>query len=497
MNPEISSNTAESGVVLIVEDSRSISRELERQIRLGVGMSSYVCTTMAEAEAFIDEHGKDVFVAILDLNLPDAENGEVVDLFCERQVPSIVFTANMDENVRREMLSKAIIDYVVKDDKAVSNIIEYIKRLLVNRTVRVLIVEDSTSCRTSLCELLRRHMYQVHGVIDAETGLQVVEELGDIRLVVIDYGLPGMDGVEMTRRIREKFGKDEVAIIGISVTDDPMLSIKFIKSGANDFLEKPFQMEEFFCRVANNVEMVVSLRNLSEAKAVMNRFLGMASHDLRSPINSIKGFTAMLLEGVYGELNEDQTESLEYVQSANNHMRDLVVDLLDMSVIEAGELVLVKAPASICDLIDLRVKIHAVEAQRKGIDLKAERSEIGKFSFDLSRIGQVMDNLLTNAVKFTPEGGSVVVSLERMTWPWSASGIPGRACRRARKTCSSRHSRRPASSPPAVRPAPASACPSSRPWSRNTTARSGSKASTERALRSSSPSPWKMTRKKS
>lgn len=411
MNTE---RTIDDQVVLIVEDSRSISSELKRRVSIKADMETHVCTTLAEATEYLKTHGPDIFLAILDLHLPDSPYGEVVDLFCDRGIPCIVFTADMEEATRQEMFTKPIIDYVVKDANAVTNIVDYIIRLKADREVKILVVEDSKSFRVSLVDILQRHMYQVTAVADAEAGLKLAEEAADFTLVITDYGLPEMDGVTLTRRLRTLFSKEDLGIIGISVSDDPKISVRFIKSGANDFIPKPFEIEEFISRVANNVETVLNQRNLRDAKAVMNRFLGMASHDLRTPINSVKGFTDLLLEGGYGDLTDDQVEALEYIQSANNHMRDLVVDLLDMSAIEAGELKLVKAPANLSELIDLRLRIHALGAKKKNITVTADCADIGRFTFDVRRIGQVMDNLLSNALKFTPQGGAVTVSLDKV-----------------------------------------------------------------------------------
>lgn len=400
-------------VVLIAEDSRALCRELERRIRREVGLDVRVCTTRAEAEGLLCERCDDVFAAIVGLRLLDAPDGEVVDVCCCRSVPCIVFTADMEEATRRDMFTRNILDYVVKDANAVSNIVDYLKRLTLTYGERILIIDDSAAVSAVLVDMLGRQMYRVESVSDAETGLRLLEGNRQYALVVVDYCLPGMDGLEATSAIRAMHAKEHLGIIGISVSDDPTLSVRFIKSGANDFIAKPFQMEEFFSRVANNVETVVNQRNLSEAKAVMNRFLGMASHDLRSPINSVKGFTEMLLDGAYGDVTDNQAEALDFIRAANNHMRNLVVDLLDMSVFEAGELQLVKESADLCDLIDLRIRIHTLDARKKNIAVRANCADIGHFFFDTRRISQVIDNLLTNGVKFTPQGGTVTISLDK------------------------------------------------------------------------------------
>ncbi|BCS90214.1 hybrid sensor histidine kinase/response regulator [Pseudodesulfovibrio sediminis] len=396
--------------ILIVEGSRYICAELERRISQELGFDTHICQTQAAALEYLDARADTVFLAILGLTLPDSSEGEIVDLFCGRNIPTLVFTANMDSLIREEMLCKSILDYVIKDPNAVSNIIEYIRLLRTNQQVRILVVEDSKSFRKFLHDILSRQMYDVVAVEDAEIGMELLKD-NDFTLAVVDYELPGMNGVEFTRQARMQYRKDELAILGISNSDEPMLTVRYLKGGANDFLAKPFEVEELLGRARQSVENIVTMRNYKNAIAVKNRFLGMASHDLRSPINGIKGFTELLLEGVFGEMSEEQREALENIRSANEHMLALVVDLLDLVVIEAGELQLHKTRASLIDSIALRIRIHSVSARKKHISISTECDDPGEFEFDTSRIGQVMDNLLSNALKFTPDGGSVFVTL--------------------------------------------------------------------------------------
>jgi len=402
----------ERSTVLIVEDSRSISSELDRLIKRDLGFDTCVCPTKAAALDFLDKNSEDIFLAILDLNLPDSPDGGIVDYFCDRDIPSIVFTGNMDSFVRDEMLSKKIIDYIIKDTQAVPNIIDYIKQLRQNQDIRVLIIEDSFSFRSSLQDVLLRQMYDVTGVETAEDGLKLLGE-EEFTLAIVDYELPGMDGVDFTRKARANHSRDDLAIVGISTSKTPLLSVRYIKAGANDFLPKPFLMEELLSRVSRSVENVVTLAKYKKASAIKNRFLGMASHDLRSPINGIKGFSELLLDGVYGDITDDQREALEHIRTTNNHMLSLVVDLLDIAVIESGELQLHKAPEDLAALIDLRLRIHGVNAKKKNISMESLCDDLGKFEFDASRMGQVMDNLLSNALKFTQDGGSVKVLLRK------------------------------------------------------------------------------------
>lgn len=408
---QASSISGEKSIILIVEDSRSISTELKRTIENTCGFETAIASTYEEAREFLSRHAGDVFLAILDLHLPDSTEGEIVDLACSMAVPSIVCTSNVNEKTRQRMLSKEIIDYVVKDGQAVSNILAYIRGLQRNRGMKILVVEDSDAFRFSICAILHQQMFQVFDAPDAESGLRVIEAEGDIDLAIIDYKLPGMDGMEMTRIIREKYSKSEMVVMGLSGVDEPMLSVRYIKAGANDFLHKPFEVEEFNCRVAHNAETLASLKALREADAVKNRFLGMVVHDLRSPINGINGLSQMLLEGLAGDLSEEQQELIEYVYMANAQMNDLVGDLLDISVIESGQLNLVLEREDLGQFLGHRMRVHKVGAKKKDISIALDIAPVSPFLFDANRVGQVIDNLVTNAIKFSPKGGAIEVAL--------------------------------------------------------------------------------------
>lgn len=405
-------SSKELPVVLVVESSRVILSELKRSIESSFELTVEPASSYQEAREVFDKRARSVFLAIVSLHLADARDGEIVDLISSMAVPCIVLTADVDEATRDRMRNRQIIDYVVKDVHAVANVQKYIRRLTLNRGVRVLVVEDSESFRFALCSLLHRQMFQVLDVPDGETALKLLDEDKDIDMVIVDYLMPGMNGIELTRRIRGEFSKEEMPVIGISSSTDPMVTAQFLKSGANDYIPKPFETEEFYCRVGNNVETMEQIRALRDANRVKNQFLGMAVHDLRSPINGIKGLSELLLANSCGELNDEQREFIEFIHSSILHMNGMVGDLLDISVIESGKLNLIKGQAYLGELIEKRLRLHAISAKAKSLTLTASLDKIRTMEFDFRRVGQVIDNLLTNAIKFSPTNESIVVTLE-------------------------------------------------------------------------------------
>lgn len=406
-------STVDIPTILIVEDSKVVHLELKRRIEEDLGFNCEVVTDYDSARDYIRHHARDIFLAILDLHLPGSPNGEIVDLFCSVAVPSIVFTSDFSEATRQRMQSKNIIDYVVKDSQATQNLIDYIRRLYRNRGIKVLAVEDSESFRYFLCGLLYKQMFQVLDVPDAESALKYLAADDDIRLVLVDYALPGMDGVDFTKAVRSRYSRDEMAVIGISSSTDPMLTARFIKSGANDYISKPFEPEELYSRVDNNVSTLETISALREANRVKNQFLGMAVHDLRSPINGINGLCEMMLKDLCGPLNEEQREIIEFVHEANMHMNAMVNDLLDISVIEAGRLKLNLEKLDFRQMVDKRLSIHLLAAKEKAIKVSTSYQDFPEFEFDQRRMAQVIDNLMTNAIKFSPPSSSVEVYLTK------------------------------------------------------------------------------------
>ena len=221
---------------------------------------------MALAEAAIAEYQGEFFLALLDLNLPDAPHGEVVDLVLSHSIPSVVFTATFNEEVREKILPKGVVDYILKDN---TSSIEYVRalvrRLYCNRDIKVLTIDDSAMERKMLVFLLEQSQFQVFSAENGKQGLEVLKEHPDIKLIVTDYYMPEMDGFDLIRNVRKTHPRASLSIIGVSAKGTKSISAKFIKFGANDFIDKPFLKEEFFWRVNQNVEMIEQIERLERA----------------------------------------------------------------------------------------------------------------------------------------------------------------------------------------------------------------------------------------
>jgi len=265
--------------VLIVEDSAVFANLVKKEVEAKLGMTVVLTKTYAETQKLLNDMEEEnffsednFFVAVCDLNLPDAPSGKVVDLVRSKNVPAIVFTAEFDDKIREMMWAKDIVDYVYKRGRLdVQYLVSLIKRIHSNRSIKILVVDDSRVFRRKICNLLEVHQYNVIAADDGVEALKKIQENPDIDLVITDYEMPKMDGFALTQKIREKYDKNLLAVIGISAHGEHDMAVRFLKNGANDFIVKPFFTEEFYCRVTQNVETIESFRRLKQVETELTR----------------------------------------------------------------------------------------------------------------------------------------------------------------------------------------------------------------------------------
>jgi len=255
--------------IIVVEDSSIVTKIIRHVLKTEPTIEASFAASFAEAKSLYESLKDEVFAALVDLNLPDAPDGEVVDFMLSKKVPTVVLTGSCDEERRERLQSKGIVDYVNKEGRySYKYAINLVHRLHANQSIKVLVVEDSDTSRNFICQLLKRHLYQVLEAGDGVEAIRVLLDNPDIKLLITDYNMPNMDGFELVQNIRYKYEKSDLIIIGLSSEGQKGLSAKFIKNGANDFLQKPFNHEEFHCRVMHNVE---SLELIAQIRDAANR----------------------------------------------------------------------------------------------------------------------------------------------------------------------------------------------------------------------------------
>ncbi|AQW88104.1 bile resistance regulator [Campylobacter pinnipediorum subsp. caledonicus] len=251
--------------ILLVDDNKTLSKLLARKIAKEIeNLEIDVAYSFAEAQLFMNEKDK-YLLSILDLNLPDAPNGEIVDYALSRGLNVIVLTGSVDTKTKEEFLQKNIIDYVYKSNvNDVNYIFSTINRLIKNRKYKVIIAEDSMTLRNSIKNILKSLQFEVFAAAHGEEAINYFEQNPDVKLILSDYNMPVKNGLELLDEIRQNKDKNEVGFIAMTTPDANVGTSMFLKHGANDFIAKPFEKEEIICRVNNTIEAIENIQQIAD-----------------------------------------------------------------------------------------------------------------------------------------------------------------------------------------------------------------------------------------
>ena len=282
--------------------------------------------------------------------------------------------------------------------------------------------------------------YHIAVAVDGENAIKLVEyHLPS--LILLDVMLPGIDGFETCRRLKLKPASRDVPIIFMTALSDTEYKIKAFTAGAIDYVTKPFYREEVLARVQSQIKLYtlskalevqndqlrqeiqqresveIMLRQAREeaekANEAKSHFLANMSHELRTPLNAILGMTEGLTDQVFGPVNERQIKALETVDRSGTHLLDLINDILDIAKIESGRIELESKSISVSSLFQSSLDFIKQQVLQKQIQLEIQLlSDLPDLCCDERQIRQVLINLLNNAVKFTPEGGKIILEAQ-------------------------------------------------------------------------------------
>jgi signal transduction histidine kinase len=283
---------------------------------------------------------------------------------------------------------------------------------------RILIVEDDRLNARIIASILRPEGYIISEVDSGEAALETYPDFQP-DLILLDVVMGGISGFDTCRRLKADPSAANVPIIFITAKNQPDDIVAGLEAGGIDYVVKPFQPREVIARIRTHLHLRALLEHqqhlisdLSKANAAKNHFLGIAAHDLRNPLTSIRGLSEFMLDGSSGELSEDQRAMIRSVHSATHAMLDLLNELLDISIIESGEMRLDLTPTNFADIVHDAVFLNGLTAARKQMKISCRPFKPSRaVLIDARKIRQVIDNLLSNAIKFSPPGTTITVEL--------------------------------------------------------------------------------------
>jgi two-component system, sensor histidine kinase and response regulator len=277
---------------------------------------------------------------------------------------------------------------------------------------KVLVIDDEEISRISCDRILKRIGVETTKASSGREGLDLlVREPHD--LVLVDLKMPEMDGMEVARRIRDYDPSTVIIIITGYATIET--AVTAIKEGAYDYLPKPFTPDELVIVVRRGLEkrrLDRESRALREEKEAMERnFVTMVTHQLRSPLGAIYQYFEVLLCDLGGGLNEMQREMIERARVRLDGLLQLINDWLDMSRIQAGEIVQRLQSSPLAPCVESALAGLEMAAHDKGITLSVDiPAELPDVCMDPNTFREVLSNLIANAIKYNRPQGKVGIS---------------------------------------------------------------------------------------
>jgi len=422
--------------ILIVDDEADIALILKLQLE----DAGYATSRAKDGIEALDILGRESFsLVLLDIKLPNMDGIQVL----ERLGPSlldmavVMMTAHGSENVAVECMKKGALDYIAKPFST-EDLLKKVERALeFNRTRRdnLLLQQQLEAERKKLGAILR-------GMADMLVAID-----GDGRLISVN------------RATHEALGLDSDSVLGMPVEDliradlpaeslpckvvlrtlSPCLDVTYNLRGADRVIPVLSSATPLFNAAGKLLGSVEILRDISHLKALekeREEFVGMLTHDLKTPLTAVVGSIDLVREGRLGPVNGEQQEYLESAVESCGEMVEMIDTLLDVYRFESGKMTLAFTEEDMEAIIRKSLASFRIQAQRSGIRLSAEIAEnLPRLRADRNKVGRLFGNLLSNAFKFTPEGGEIRITARMQDDPaelmaaippgtYSAEGMP-------------------------------------------------------------------------
>jgi len=293
--------------------------------------------------------------------------------------------------------------------------------------LKLLVVDDESGIRLGVINALKDFTVGypfmdedfTFQVLEAETGEKAIEIIDSdtIDILLLDNKLPGMDGIEVLKYIKEK--EYDISVMMITSYASLELAIKATNNGAFDFVPKPFTPLELKTAV-ENITKNLFLRRMTkemkeEGKQIRFQFLSVLSHELKSPINAIEGYLKMMQEKQAGDQVDDYMEMIDRSILRIKGMRNLILDLLDLTRMESGSKNRDLVKNDIAEIVRNVIDSISPFAIQRNIKISLICNEPIILLSDRNEIEIIMNNIISNAVKYNVVNGKVIVTLKRKT----------------------------------------------------------------------------------
>ena len=286
-------------------------------------------------------------------------------------------------------------------------------------TLKILVIDDEPGIRSGISRILRNFRvdypfmeeafdFVVQEASTGEAGIELIEtDKPDILL--LDNKLPGIQGVEVLEYIRKK--QMNIIVVMITSYASLELAVKATSDGAYDFIPKPFTPQELKSSIENITKRVFLKKMTNKlqetGKQIRFQFLSVLSHELKAPLNSIEGYLQMIRERQAGPQLESYDYMVDRMLERIKGMRTLILDLLDLTKVTSGKGTRDIREINLVDIAHTAIDTMRPYSIQKDVKLNLHGNDVVKVMADNEEMENIFNNLISNAIKYNREGGTV------------------------------------------------------------------------------------------
>lgn len=271
------------------------------------------------------------------------------------------------------------------------------------KTDRLLVVDDLPDNSFLIQAILEEEGFQIDVEDNGKSALERIE-VSPPDLILLDVMMPGIDGYEVTRRVRQNENLPFIPILLITAYDQPSV-VKGLDLGADEFIRKPVEVDELLARVRSLLRLKHSLDERDAIARQREDFVSRLTHDLRTPMVAADRMLGLFLEGAFGEIPEEMEEALITLARSNQNLLEMVNTLLQVYRYEAGRQTLNLQAVDLSQVIEEVAQELEPLVTEEGLSLVLEITDsVPSVEGDRLELRRVVTNLIGNAIKFTDQG---------------------------------------------------------------------------------------------
>lgn len=285
---------------------------------------------------------------------------------------------------------------------------------------KILIVDDTITNVLLLQVILKNARYNTISAASGQEALNKVEsEAPD--LILLDIMMPGMNGFEVAQILKSSEEYKEIPIIFLTALNTSQDIVKGFKTGANDYISKPFNKEELLIRVNHQISLVAAKRAINRQNeelrsTIMNRdrLYSVIAHDLRSPMGSIKMIFNMLMLNLSREsIGREMYDLLSMANKTAEETFSLLDNLLKWTKCQTGRQKTVFQTTDLVELVEDGLAVFSTMSQVKNIKIRFTPPEKIEVNTDMDMVKTILRNLLSNAIKYSMDNSEITVSIDQ------------------------------------------------------------------------------------